>query len=270
MKAMHLFAFSHQLLMTTDPQVKIRGVGLLFENMLAGKISYEDITPLPAEIQAGLPPGLHLVAPKFLPRRRVCSVEGRAALIHAILHIEFNAINLALDAIYRFRHMPLNYYADWLRVAREEAYHFGLLEQHLSQLGYRYGDFVAHNGLWEMAQKTGYDVLARMALVPRLLEARGLDVTPDLAQRLQQAGDKIGAEILSIIFHDEIGHVAIGNYWYGYLCQQRDLDPLSTFTDLLQQHAPTFLRRPFALKARRKAGFQESELELFNKITQPS
>lgn len=268
MKTILLFSTSYQLLQTPSLDEKIEGVAKLYEACLAGTLAFDTDFAISPATEAGLPAQVKLVAPKFLPRRRVCSVEGRAALIHAILHIEYNAINLALDAVYRFRQMPMTYYENWLKVAREEAYHFKLLAQHLSSLGYQYGDFVAHNGLWEMAQKTAYDVLARMALVPRLLEARGLDVTPDLAIRLLQAGDKVSAEILSIIFHDEIGHVKVGNHWYAYLCQERGLDPLTTFVDLLQKHAPTFLRGPFAVAARRKAGFQAAELELFDKITQ--
>jgi len=257
-----LFANAHQLLLSTSPQEKLEGVSSLYEAFLDQQLIFDDKTPVKEEVFAGLPPQLSLVAPRMLKRRRIHSLEGRASMLHAIIHIEFNAINIALDAVYRFRGMPLAYYADWLRVAREEAYHFHLLVQHLQHLGYQYGDFPAHLGLWEMVQKTGYDVLARMALVPRLLEARGLDVTPDIIQRLLKVDDTVAAEILSIIYHDEIGHVRVGNYWYHYLCQERQVDPIETFVGLLEQHAPDYLRGPLRVESRRKAGFKEVELDL--------
>jgi len=188
------------------------------------------------------------------------TTEGRAALIHALAHIEFNAINLALDAIWRFSGMPHEYYLDWLHVATEEALHFSLLDAHLQTLGYRYGDFPAHNGLWEMAEKTADDVLARIALVPRTLEARGLDASPPLRAKLAQAGDQAAAEILDIILRDEIGHVAIGNRWYNWLCAMRGFDPVSTYALLAAQYKAPALRGPFNLDARRAAGFSETEL----------
>ena len=160
-----------------------------------------------------------------VPRRSPFTPEGRAALLHAIAHIEFNAINLALDAAWRFAGMPRAYYLDWLRVAREEALHFRLLREHLRSLGHDYGDFDAHDGLWAMAEKTRDDVLARMALVPRTLEARGLDATPPMQAKLRRAGDARAVEILDIILRDEIGHVAIGNRWYRWLCARDGLDP---------------------------------------------
>ncbi len=186
--------------------------------------------------------------------------EGRAILIHALAHIEFNAVNLALDAVWRFPGMPADYYVDWLKVAAEEALHFSLLESHLRSLGYAYGDFPAHNSLWDMADKTSHDVLARMALVPRTMEARGLDATPAVRAKLAQAGDIAAAEILDIILRDEIGHVAVGNRWYGCLCAQRGLDAVATYRMLAQRHKAPALRRPFNLEARRAAGFSDDEL----------
>jgi uncharacterized ferritin-like protein (DUF455 family) len=203
-----------------------------------------------------------LVAPLSLPKRSMRTLEGRAALIHALAHIEFNAINLALDAIWRFNSMPENYYTDWLKVACEEAYHFSLLNAHLKTLDYAYGDFSGHNSLWEMVDRTKDDVLARMALVPRTMEARGLDASPPLRNKLAQAGDTVAAEILDIILSDEIGHVAIGNYWFNWLCTQRKLDPVTTFEGLCAQYKAPKLKPPFNLEARRKAGFSESELAL--------
>ncbi len=188
--------------------------------------------------------------------------EGRAALIHALAHIEFNAINLALDAIWRFPGMPEAFYADWLQVAGEEAYHFWLLASHLQALGFAYGDFPAHNSLWDMAEKTQADILARIALVPRTMEARGLDAAPPVRNKLAQAGDRAAAEILDIILRDEIGHVAIGNRWYGWLCEQRGLDPIATYARLASEFKAPVMRGPFNMEARRAAGFTDDELAL--------
>jgi uncharacterized ferritin-like protein (DUF455 family) len=201
-----------------------------------------------------------LVPPREVKHRSMASLEGRAAMIHALAHIEFNAINLALDAIWRFAGMPPDYYVDWLRVAREEAYHFSLLATHLRTLGYAYGDFSAHNSLWELTEKTSHDVVARMALVPRMMEARGLDASPRTRAKLAQAGDEDAAAIIDIILRDEIGHVAIGNRWYGWLCRERQLEPLATFAALAVQYKAPILRGPFNLEARRAAGFSEQEL----------
>jgi uncharacterized ferritin-like protein (DUF455 family) len=208
----------------------------------------------------GRPPLPRLVAPAAVPRRSVHTPEGKAALLHALAHIEFNAINLALDAVWRFPGLPQAYYIDWLKVAAEEAYHFALLSQHLQQQGYHYGDFPAHNGLWEMAEKTKESALARMALVPRTLEARGLDASPALRAKLSQAGDEAGASILDIILRDEIGHVAIGNRWYAFLCGKDDLEPIATYRDLAKRYGAPALRGPFNIEARRQAGFSELEL----------
>lgn len=208
----------------------------------------------------GCPEKPELVSPLNVKKRSMRTLEGRAALLHALAHIEFNAINLALDAIWRFSDMPEAYYLDWLKVAAEEAYHFSLLNTHLASLGYQYGDFKGHNSLWEMVDKTKGDVLARMALVPRTMEARGLDANPALRNKLTQAGDERAAEIMDIILADEIGHVAIGNHWFNYLCEKDKLEPLSIFAQLCQTYAAPKLRGPFNLEARRKAGFSEAEL----------
>jgi len=186
--------------------------------------------------------------------------EGRAALLHAVAHIEFNAINLALDAAWRFAGLPPAYYRDWLRVASEEALHFTLLRGHLRTLAHDYGDFDAHDGLWAMAERTAGDAVARMALVPRTLEARGLDATPPMQARLQRAGDLRAVEILDVILRDEIGHVAIGNRWYRWLCARDGLDAEAHFARLVQRHAAPRLRAPFNLAARRAAGFSDAEL----------
>ncbi len=198
-----------------------------------------------------------------MPRRSPFTLEGRAALVHAICHIEFNAINLALDAAWRFDGMPEAYYRDWLVVASEEAKHFAMLRAHLQTLGHDYGDFPAHDGLWAMAEKTKGDIVARMALVPRTLEARGLDATPQIQVRLRKAGtpDALAAcAILDVILADEVGHVAIGNRWYRWLCERDGLDPVAHYRVLHRRHEAPRLRGPFNLEARARAGFTPEEL----------
>lgn len=213
----------------------------------------------PADLP-GRPALPRLLSALQVPKRSPFTVAGRAALIHAIAHIEFNAINLALDAIWRFPDMPPDYYLDWLNVASEEALHFTLLHEHLQSLGFKYGDFEAHDGLWAMAEKTAGDVLARMALVPRTLEARGLDATPPLQAKLARAGDYRAVEILGIILQDEIGHVAIGNRWYRHLCRERGLDPVAIYPSLVTRYDAPRLRPPFNWLARGAAGFSPEEL----------
>jgi uncharacterized ferritin-like protein (DUF455 family) len=187
-------------------------------------------------------------------------------LIHALTHIEANAINLALDVLWRFVDLPPNFYWDWWRVAQEEARHFEMLHAHLVNMGFEYGDFPAHDGLWDMAERTKDDVLARLALVPRTLEARGLDATPAVRNRLVSVGDQAGAKILDTILRDEIGHVTIGNHWFHWLCTQRQLDPVAAYSDLATQYQAPVLKGPFNLEARRKAGFTEAELATLENI----
>lgn len=216
--------------------------------------------PLPLPLMPGRPTKPELVSPGELQNRTVHTTMGRATLLHALAHIEFNAINLALDIVWRFPGMPIAFYREWLKVAREEAKHFGLLCNRLQALGHAYGDFPAHNGLWEMAYKTRDDLLARLALVPRTLEARGLDVSPAIRDKLCSVGDHESAQILSLILHDEIGHVAIGNHWFGVLCAQRQISTMNAYDDLAARYKAPRLRGPFNIQARREAGFNEDEL----------
>jgi uncharacterized ferritin-like protein (DUF455 family) len=181
--------------------------------------------------------------------------------VHAIAHIEFNAINLALDAVYRFRGMPGRYYEDWLSVAADEARHFQLLQDRLAALGRAYGDFPAHNGLWEMAEKTADSCLVRMALVPRVLEARGLDVTPGMIERLTAVGDLETVAVLRVILAEEVRHVAIGTHWFRHCCAQQGLEPSATFLALLESRHSGAVRGPFNLQARYAAGFSADEME---------
>ena len=211
----------------------------------------------------GRPPLPRLVPHIALARRSPFTRDGRAALLHSVAHIEFNAINLALDACWRFANMPPDYYRDWLVVAAEEALHFTLLREHLrDSLGVDYGDFDAHDGLWTMVERTKRDIVARMALVPRTLEARGLDAAPPMQAKLAKAGDARAVEILDVILRDEVGHVAIGNRWYRWLCERKGLDPIAHYAVLADRHEAPRPRAPFNLEARRRAGFSAEELSL--------
>lgn len=223
--------------------------------------------PPPPDLDAlpGRPAKPELRHHTAVARRSPATPEGRAVLLHAIAHIELNAINLALDAIWRFDGMPEAFYRDWLRVAGEEALHFQLLREHLRTLGHGYGDFPAHQGLWEMCDKTAHDIVARMALVPRTLEARGLDATPLIQRKLRQVGtpDALAAvAILDTILRDEVGHVAIGNHWYRWLCARDGLDPINHYADLVRRYEAPRLKPPFNEAARRQAGFTAVELKL--------
>jgi uncharacterized ferritin-like protein (DUF455 family) len=220
-------------------------------------------SPLPG--RPARPPMVH---PARVPRRSPSTPQGLAALLHAIAHIEFNAINLALDAAWRFDGMPDAFHRDWVRVAAEEAYHFTLLAGQLHDLGYAYGDFDAHDGLWAMCEKTAADVVARMALVPRTLEARGLDATPQIQGKLRQVGTPQAlrsVEILDIILRDEVGHVAVGNHWYRWLCEREGLEPVAHYAVLAHRHAAPRLHPPFNEDARQRAGFTPIEMDALNR-----
>ncbi len=227
----------------------------------AGALRIDAAAPPPAPIGVpGRPVRPRLVAPRQLAQRGLGSGEGRAALVHAVAHIEFNAINLAWDAVYRFRGMPQAYYRDWVQVAADEARHFALLEARLGELGRGYGDFDAHDGLWEMAVRTADSCLARMALVPRVLEARGLDVTPGMIARLRGAGDERTAAILEVILREEVAHVAAGSRWFAWCCARDGVDAPATFAALVETHLRGAVRGPFNVEARLAAGFSADEL----------
>ncbi len=208
----------------------------------------------------GRPAQLVLVHPRDLARRGLGSVEGRAAFIHAIAHIELNAIDLAWDAVYRFRGLPGSFHADWVSCADDESRHFVLLRERLLAHGHDYADFPAHNGLWEMCEKTAHDGLARMALVPRVLEARGLDVTPAMITKLRSLRDEATADVLEVILREEVAHVAAGSRWYRWYCERADVEPRARFKELLREYAGGYLHGPFNIEARLLAGFDEDEL----------
>ncbi len=257
-----LFSAAAGCLAAASPEAKVTATFDTAAAFSRGELSVDAASPPPERIRMpGRPPTPRLVHPRDLPKRGFGSNEGRAAFIHAVAHIEFNAIDLAWDAVYRFRGLPDAYYADWVGVANDEARHFSMLRQRLRELGHDYGDFDAHNGLWEMAEKTADDGLARMALVPRVLEARGLDVTPGMIVKLRGLGDHATADILEIILREEIAHVAAGSLWYRWFCERAGIEPRGKFRELLHEYATSVLRKPFNMEARLQAGFDAEELE---------
>jgi uncharacterized ferritin-like protein (DUF455 family) len=243
-----------------DPRGKAAATAAIGAGLAGGRLALDAALRFDDAVRPGRPARPRLVHPRDVPNRGAGSPEGRAALLHAIAHIEFNAIDLALDAVWRFDGMPREWYLDWTSVALEEAIHFGLLADELGRRGHRYGDFDAHDGLWEMATKTRGDALARCALVPRLMEARGLDVTPLIQRKLGQAGDDVAVAILQRILDDEVGHVAIGNRWFLALCARDGIDPIAGWDALAAEHGASAPRPPFNVEARRRAGFTDAEL----------
>ena len=257
-----LFSAARACLDAAMPDDKPALTLAMAEAFKRGELAIDAAIATPAPIRMpGRPAKPKLVHPRELPRRGFGSDEGRAAFIHAVAHIEFNAIDLAWDAVYRFRDMPRDYYADWVAVAHDEARHFSMLRTQLREFGNDYGDFDAHNGLWAMAEKTAHDGLARMALVPRVLEARGLDVTPAMIVKLRALGDDATADILDIILREEVAHVAAGSRWYRWHCERAGVEPRTRFRELLREYASGVLHKPFNVEARLQAGFDIEELE---------
>ena len=255
-----LFAATTRCLLLRDPVAKCAAVGDLASSVFGAKYRLDPHSSIPPVNSPGRPDRPVLVEPAAVPRRRLGTAAGRSAFVHAVAHIEFNAINLALDAVCRFRQMPVAYYRDWISVAEDEVRHFCLLTQRLAELGLNYGDFPAHNGLWEMAELTADSCLVRMALVPRVLEARGLDVTPGMIARLREIGDEATVKVLEIILEEEVRHVAIGTHWFNYCCQLEGKDPGLTFLELLNTRFSGTVRGPFNRDARLRAGFTPGEM----------
>lgn len=257
-----IYPFLEAALLAEDAVEKCRLTNEIYQARQAGRLECVAVGTAADFRFAGRPPRPLLVPPAQVQQRKMSTKEGYAAMLHAICHIEFNAINLALDAAYRFRLLPESFVDDWLRVAKEEAYHFSLMRGRLNALGYDYGDFEAHNHLWDMAYKTAFDPLLRMALVPRVLEARGLDVTPGIRAKVAQRGDDETCAVLDIIYRDEVGHVQVGNYWYQHLCRERGLEPVALFRRLLSRYDLFVFRGYVNLEARERAGFSRFELAM--------
>jgi uncharacterized ferritin-like protein (DUF455 family) len=262
-----LHAAARACLRAAAPDEKVELTFAAAEAFARGELAVADDASPPESIaMPGRPARPRLVHPRELSKRGLGSPQGRAAFIHSIAHIELNAIDLAWDAVYRFRGMPGPYYADWVAVARDEARHFQLLRTRLREFGHDYGDFDAHNGLWEMAEKTAHDGLARMALVPRVLEARGLDVTPGMIEKLRALGDETTAGILELILREEIAHVAAGSRWFRWHCERAGVEPRAQFRELLDEYAHGSLRGPFNHAARLAAGFDAEEIAVLEQL----
>lgn len=255
-----LHAAARRCLETADPRAKCELTHATSQAWREGRLRLTDDKPMLEHLVPGRPERPRLVAPRALAQRGLGSNAGRAAFVHAIAHIEFNAINLAWDAVYRFRDMPASFHDDWVAVADDEARHFRMLCGRLAAIGHAYGDFDAHNGLWEMAERTAHSCLERMALVPRVLEARGLDVTPAIIERLRAVGDDETAEVLVLILREEVAHVAAGSRWFAWCCAREQRDPETTFDELLRRHAAGAVRGPFNREAREAAGFSAAEM----------
>jgi len=257
----NLFEDVFDCILIGDPVEKVACCKALWQAWQSGEIRCEPMVQFQDYLAPGRPKKPELVAPRHLPRRSIATLQGRAALLHSIAHIEFNAINLALDAVYRFQTMPWEFYTDWLSVAVEEAYHFELVDMHMRTLGFRYGDFSAHNGLWDMAMRSKESALVRMAIIPRGMEARGLDVTPGIIAKLKACGDEAAVNILEIILRDEIGHVEIGTRWFNFCCDQLNLPRQETFEKLMRRFTRGKVKLPLHRIARKSAGFTEAELD---------
>ncbi|MDN0074233.1 ferritin-like domain-containing protein [Crenobacter sp. SG2303] len=268
-----IYPLIHRALMAEDIDTKLAEVAAQRAGWLDGSLRRVGDDTVVAVPVPGRPVRPTLVPSSQLLQRKLSTQEGHAALVHAIAHIEFNAINLALDAAWRFRDLPDAFLADWLQVAAEEAQHFAMLRERLQSLGFDYGDFPAHNGLWQMTCKTDHDPLVRMALVPRILEARGLDVTPGIQRKLTGIGDTATVAVLDVIYHDEVGHVQVGNYWFTRLCDERGMEPLATFRQLVADYDVYVFKGGFNREARLRAGFSEFELKMledFSVVRDPS
>ena len=225
-----------------------------------GELAFEDLGSVRPMAQTRFPAQPELLMPRDMPRRRLDSDEGKAAFFHALAHIEFVAIYLAWDIIYRFRGLPAAFYRDWLKIADEEALHFAMIREHLQTFGVDYGDLPAHRGLWTHAEDTAGDLLARLAVVPRCMEARGLDVTPGMIAKLKTMGDQAGVAILTRIYEDEIGHVERGSYWFNWLAGQRGLESEQAYRDAIVNYYKGTPKGPFNREVRIIAGFSDNEI----------
>jgi uncharacterized ferritin-like protein (DUF455 family) len=227
-----------------------------------GRLSFDGSAPVRPIAEVRFPMRPKLLLPHRMPKRKLTTPEGVAAFFHAIAHVEFVAIYLAWDLLYRFRGLPEPFYRDWLKVADEEARHFALIRAHLRTMGLDYGDLPAHGGLWEHATDTADHLLARLAMVPRCMEARGLDVTPALIEKFRQLGDWRSAAILTRILTDEVGHVKLGSIWFEYACAAQGLEPEAQYRQLIGVYYKGGKPKgPFNKELRIIAGFSNAELD---------
>jgi uncharacterized ferritin-like protein (DUF455 family) len=261
MKVENIFTIAERCLQRTDISEKLaltHQASFLLKNQQLSFQSNHDVLSIN---HTSFPAKPELLPPRDMPRRRLNSEDGKAAFFHALAHIEFIAIYLAWDIIYRFRGLPDKFYQDWLCVADEETQHFALLREHLQATGVDYGDLPAHPGLWGHAEDTADDILARLAIVPRCMEARGLDVTPAMIEKFKAMDDRKSVSILSRILEDEIGHVAVGSYWFKFLCEQRSVNPEKKYQELIMKYYKGKPKGPFNREMRIIAGFSNDEID---------
>lgn len=257
----NIFEYARICLQTTDIEQKLTTTQQAWQKSQAGELSFASELPVDSISLTQFPQRPLLLAPRDMPKRNLNAPDGVAAMFHALAHIEFIAIYLAWDIIYRFRGLPEQFYRDWLKVAAEEALHFGLIRTHLRSFGIDYGDLPAHHGLWEHAEDTAHDILARLAIVPRCMEARGLDVTPALIEKFKIRQDQASVAILTRILTDEVGHVAFGSYWFKTFCEQQGYEPEQKYQELLRQYYKGKPKGPFNKEMRIIAGFSTAELD---------
>ena len=258
---MELRAHCLKALAINDLNEKLNQVKVIYESFRSHLMTIDS----KADIQhtyhlPGAPLTPQIVAPRLVEKRSTSSEQGKLIFVHALAHIEFSAINLALDIIWRFKDLLDQFYSDWLQIAYEEHLHFNLLNDYLKKFDLSYGSFNAHNSLWEMADRTRHDLIHRLALIPRTMEARGLDVTPPIIEKFKQQKDDEIAAILQIIYEEEIHHVSIGNIWYRWACEAQKLDPHETYKNLLKTYDIELNYEKLNKEARYKAGFLKEEL----------
>jgi len=262
----NIFYLAHQCLVKSNLDEKLLSSTETVKKILKGDVDFDLYSIDAALIKPGHPDKPVLITPKDVPRRNIQTVEGKAAMIHSFAHIEFNAINLVWDLICRFQGMSEEFYFDWTQVVAEEIKHFKLLRDRLNDIDYDYGDFPAHDGLWIIAEKTKHDLLLRLAVVPRIMEARGLDVTPSLIERFRHIKDEKTISVLEVILKEEIGHVSIGTKWYKYMCEKSNLNSEEKFKQILNEFLPTAKTKNINHKARLLAGFNQTEIDYLSVI----
>jgi uncharacterized ferritin-like protein (DUF455 family) len=256
----NIFAFAEFCLHHAEIEEKLAATHFAWAKLQAGELSFSSDLPVESIKLTQFPARPQLLPPRNMVRRNLNTPAGITAMFHALAHIEFMAIYLAWDIIYRFRGLPQQFYQDWLQVADEEAQHFALIRNHLRSFDVDYGDLPAHQGLWEHAEDTANDVLARLAIVPRCMEARGLDVTPGIIEKFKVLNDSDSVAILQRILTDEVGHVAFGSYWFKAFCLQQGVDSEQKYQQLLRQYYKGKPKGPFNKEMRIIAGFSTAEL----------
>ena len=258
----NIFEFAEACLHRADIDEKLALTHQAWQLLQSQRLSLDSDRPVLPIVNVKFPDRPQLLAPRHMPQRKLTTPDGIIAFFHAIAHVEFVAIYLAWDILYRFRGLPDQFYQDWLRVADEEAQHFALIRAHLQSMHTDYGDLPAHSGLWEHAADTADNVLARLAMVPRCMEARGLDVTPAIIEKFKKLGDDARVAILTRILTDEVGHVELGSYWFKFVCRQHDYEPEAKYRELIREYYKGGKPKgPFNREMRIIAGFSNAELD---------